>query len=273
MTVRLVNDDDYFENLEIHVLIVDDDEDDYLLASEMLKDSRFRFKAIEWANSFDKAIETLESGKFDICLVDYYIGARTGLDLLKQMQERGNNVPMILLTGLGDTEVDMAAMNAGAVDYLEKTELSSKLLERTLRYSLNQVWQRNELEEKTQLLKTILDNTSAGIAAFDRRMVLREWNDRFLAALGMANKLNYIDAPEDRFVAQKIILSESVVERLGLERKDTPYKFELKSDDGRIHEVHYNPMPDGGSVVVCVDVSERRGIEDRPVEPAVEQVG
>src|SRR5207249_11403069 len=72
----------------------------------------------------------------DICLIDYRLGARNGIELLRQALERGCVAPVILLTGQGEHEIDLQAMKAGAADYLVKGRLDAGLLERSIRYAI-----------------------------------------------------------------------------------------------------------------------------------------
>ncbi|MEJ0103559.1 MAG: response regulator [Bacteroidota bacterium] len=69
-------------------------------------------------------------------LFDYFLGAKTGLQLLKESIAAGCLEPIILLTGKGNHTIDMEAMQAGAYDYLVKSELNIEKLERCIRYSL-----------------------------------------------------------------------------------------------------------------------------------------
>jgi FixJ family two-component response regulator len=69
-------------------------------------------------------------------LVDYRLGAKTGLDLIKDAIKNGCEEPIVLLTGKGNKEVDVQAMEAGAADYLVKAELNTEKLERCIRYAV-----------------------------------------------------------------------------------------------------------------------------------------
>src|SRR5689334_18115447 len=71
----------------------------------------------------------------DVCLLDYRLGARTGVELLRAALEQGCKSPIILLTGQGEHEIDMEAMKAGAADYLVKGRLDAGTLERSIRYA------------------------------------------------------------------------------------------------------------------------------------------
>ncbi|MGH8522684.1 MAG: ATP-binding protein, partial [Gammaproteobacteria bacterium] len=80
----------------------------------------------------------IESEDYDVWLFDYRLGAHSGLDLLQAAAKQGCEVPVILLTGQGDREVDLQAAQLGAWDYLSKQELElcPKLLERAIRYGI-----------------------------------------------------------------------------------------------------------------------------------------
>ena len=105
---------------------------------------------LDWVSDFDEAVETIRRGTHDVYLLDYRLGAKTGLDLLRAATGGKLSGPVILLTGQGQFEIDRAAQEAGASDYLEKASLDVVTLERTLRYALMQYQQETELERKVQ---------------------------------------------------------------------------------------------------------------------------
>ena len=68
------------------VLLVDDDEDDYILTSDSLSQlDSYQFD-IEWVTNSTQALEKLQLNVFDICLLDYQLGAQSGLDVLRQAE-------------------------------------------------------------------------------------------------------------------------------------------------------------------------------------------
>ena len=94
------------DNAPIRVLLVDDDRDDYFLTRELLEEipgGRFH---LDWTSTYEAGLEAICKGEHDVYLIDYRLGARTGLELLRETQERGCFAPMILLTGQGELEVD-----------------------------------------------------------------------------------------------------------------------------------------------------------------------
>lgn len=123
-------------NLQARILIVDDDEDDYIITSDLIRSIPSSGFTISWSYSYKDALEQMKTRAFDIYFIDYRLGAKTGLDLLKEGIAAGCEEPVILLTGKGNHTVDMEAMRVGAFDYLVKGELNEEKLERSIRYAL-----------------------------------------------------------------------------------------------------------------------------------------
>jgi two-component system, cell cycle sensor histidine kinase and response regulator CckA len=120
----------------LKVLLVEDDEDDYILARGLFTEIGDKRYKVQWISSFDAGLTAMLRNEHDVCLVDYRLGALNGIELLREAQSRGCKAPIILLTGQGEHEVDVEAMKAGAADYLIKGRLDAGLLERSIRYSV-----------------------------------------------------------------------------------------------------------------------------------------
>jgi signal transduction histidine kinase len=135
---------------KIKLLLVEDDEDDFILTRDLLNEIYSDNLDLEWVKDYDKAVERLLSNEHAVCLLDYRLGSHNGIELLRQAREQGSNCPSILLTGQTDREIDFEAMRAGASDYLIKGELNPALLERAIRYSRER---RRIEEERLQLAR------------------------------------------------------------------------------------------------------------------------
>ena len=120
----------------LKVLLVEDDEDDYILARELFSEFQGRQVQLEWMKNFVTGLDAMTRNQHDVCLVDYRLGAQNGVELLRTAIDRGCKAPIILLTGQGEHEIDLEAMKAGAADYLVKGRLDGGLLERSIRYAL-----------------------------------------------------------------------------------------------------------------------------------------
>jgi DNA-binding response OmpR family regulator len=120
----------------VRVLLVDDDEDDFIITRDLIAEiGRSRFR-LDWISDYATALATLQRQEHDVCLLDYRLGEKTGLDLIRQTRRLPLCPPMILLTGRGDQELDLEAMQAGAADYLVKGQCSARHLDRAMRYAI-----------------------------------------------------------------------------------------------------------------------------------------
>jgi PAS domain S-box-containing protein len=122
--------------IPIKVLLIDDDEEDYIITRDLLSDMPGNHFTVDWAGSFEAGLNRLLLNQHDVCLVDYRLGPRSGIELLRAATERGCQAPVILLTGAGEHVVDVEAMQAGAADYLVKAQLRADALERSIRYAM-----------------------------------------------------------------------------------------------------------------------------------------
>ncbi len=127
----------------IRVLLVDDDEDDYLITSGLLSGIEKASYNLDWVSTYEEALKVIGYNRHDVYLIDYRLGAHSGLDLVRKAAQNSCPAPIILLTGQGDSEVDYEAMKAGAMDYLVKGQLDASLLERSIRYAIK----RKQAEE------------------------------------------------------------------------------------------------------------------------------
>jgi DNA-binding response OmpR family regulator len=132
---------------KLEILIIEDDEDDYIILREMLNDIRGKDFEVEWLSNYQEASQVLSRDCWDIILVDYDLGSGNGLDLIEKANQQGVKAPLIMITGRGRYELDIEAMNSGAADYLTKDTINTPMLERVIRYSLERSRSREILEQ------------------------------------------------------------------------------------------------------------------------------
>ena len=119
----------------IKILLVEDNYNYYVIMKRLLM-RMLPSLELDWQNTYDAALNAINNGEYDLCLMDYMLDTHTGLDLLRQIRSDGSRMPVIMITGRSDQETDLAAMEAGADDYLVKGEFNIRLLERSIRYAI-----------------------------------------------------------------------------------------------------------------------------------------
>ncbi len=140
------------------LLLIDDDErQEHLLQLLLAKFRREHFD-LEYVSSYEAGLKKLASGNYAVCLLDYHLGERNGLELLREARIAGCDTPVFILTAEDSDELDNAAMEAGAVDYLVKSALNPRLLERSIRYALklgDTLAQLRQLAQRDELTKLL----------------------------------------------------------------------------------------------------------------------
>ena len=130
----------------IRVLLVEDDEDDFVMFRDLLSEIEVGEYELEWVSTYAAAREALGGNRHDVCFLDYRLGDHNGLDILHECAEEGTAIPIVLLTGSGDREVDLAAMKAGASGYLAKGQLEAAVVEHSIRYAIEHRRMREQLQ-------------------------------------------------------------------------------------------------------------------------------
>lgn len=118
-------------------LLVEDDEDDYIIFSELCEDAFGDDCKLTWVSKYDEAVNAIESSEYDVFVFDNRLDKHLGLELIERVDRHYScSPPVILLTGVNDRDTDIRAMKAGASDYLVKQDLTAQELERSIRYAL-----------------------------------------------------------------------------------------------------------------------------------------
>ncbi len=171
------------ETVRLRILLIDDDDDDHVILRDVIRESDLDADLVG-ATSFDLGVEHLGTGDFDVCLVDYRLGARTGVDLLILARDQAWSTPMILLTGQDTSEVDVSALRSGAEDYLVKSELTASLLSRAVRYAIERAKVNQRLRDSEDRYALAARGANDGIWDWDLRSDEIFYSDRWKSMLG-----------------------------------------------------------------------------------------
>lgn len=138
---------------EIKILMIDDDKDDFMIVRDIIRDVVHHKYTIDWRPSYEEGLKSIAEKKHDVYLIDYRLGTKTGLDLIKRAIEIGCEAPLIILTGENNFEIDNQAMNAGAADYIVKGAISGQMLESSIRYAIANTNHKKEMHELNAALE------------------------------------------------------------------------------------------------------------------------
>jgi PAS domain S-box-containing protein len=183
------------------VLLIDDDEDDYLLVRQLLSHSSHSESSLKWVSEYREGLDEIEYGEYDVCLLDYRLGNRNGMELLEYAVKHGIRTPIVVLTGDGNYELDVEAMRAGAADFLMKAQLNTSLLERSIRYALDRTRRREELLKAKRVIQSLSECNAAVIQIQDEIELLGEIC-RIIVEVGDYRMawVGYIEQQGDRLV-------------------------------------------------------------------------
>jgi signal transduction histidine kinase len=232
-------------NDAVRVLLVEDDGEDALLVREWLAESTTGTFTLEWVQTYDAALAAIQCRRHDVCLIDYRLGRQSGLDLLRAMTQQKCTLPVIMLTGLENPTLDKESMQAGAVDYLPKRQLSAELLERSIEHALERKrvehaleQARDELEQRVQERTADLIQANAALhaeIAERRRMEAQLRAQERLSAIGsmvsrltheIANPLNGMATTVQ--LMQRCLAQQSLVASAELQEYVVDLEHELK---------------------------------------------
>jgi FixJ family two-component response regulator len=110
----------------IHVALIDDDEAVLDSLQLYFKRKHARATCFQAAEDFLKVADSGE--RFDCIIADVRMPRMSGLDLVQHLKSRCSIHPIILITGHGDIDMAVAAVKAGACDFIEKPFDESRLL-------------------------------------------------------------------------------------------------------------------------------------------------
>jgi CheY-like chemotaxis protein len=148
---------------EASILVVEDSPEDFELTKDLLERQQMMRFRIAWEREPTPALRRVVADRFDAILLDYGLGPHDGLEVLRAARAAGVRTPFVVLTGFASADVDMAAMRAGAVDFVPKDRRDPLLLERAIRYAI----ERQRLLDEVEVLR-LKKEQAAELQALDR---------------------------------------------------------------------------------------------------------
>ncbi|MEL7430743.1 MAG: diguanylate cyclase, partial [Pseudomonadota bacterium] len=217
-------------DFRFEVLVLDDDEDDTFLICEAISEIVGTNYNVKTAHTPELAMQAIRQGSFHAVLCDYRLGATSGIDFINDVRAQGYDMPIILLTGMENSSTDKQALEAGAADFLNKSNLSALVVDRAIRYAIANA-------ERQRLLSAVLTSVDAAVCVLSSAHAPLLWNPSFAELARVQG--NGSDEEAIHAFANRLQTSEPI-----------------HTVGARILEKKFSNLPDEGSVITLHDVTE-----------------
>ena len=229
----------------LRILLIDDDENAFVLTKELLREINGRPVELEWAAEPDDGLAGILAGEHEIYLLDYLLGTTDGLKILRQARSAGSKVPVIILTGQSDQEIDQRALEAGAADYLVKDVFDVARLEHSIRYTLERQRLTKELELERYLLQSLMENLPDNIYFKDRDSKFVRISRAMADWFGLAEPMNALGKTDEDFFTDEHA-EQARADEVELMKRGEPVLDKVEKEtwpDGRTTWVSTSKLP------------------------------
>ena len=172
-------------------LVLEDDEFDAAVTQELLEKFCEKKFIVRRARALQEAVQLLKHAEFGVALIDMNVIDSTGLDTVREIIRANPHVPIVVLTGNDDIDIAIAALRLGAQDYLPKSQLDNRTLQRVIEYSI----QRKEKE--TELTTKAYFDSLTGLA--NRSLLYERWRRSMSRSKRAGHNTGLLIADIDRF--------------------------------------------------------------------------
>jgi len=167
-----------------------DDEPSFLRIAKQCLEMQGRFQ-MDNALSAGEAIEKLKEEKYDAIISDYQMPEKDGLDFLKELRSKGDNIPFIIFTGKGREEVATKSLNLGADQYIDKNG-DPETVYCELAHGVHHAVERKRAEEQLRVsekkYRELFETSRDGLVYTDMNGLILDCNQAYADMLGYSKE-------------------------------------------------------------------------------------
>jgi two-component system cell cycle response regulator len=135
---------------KMNILSVEDSDEDFEMIKGCFRDQeKIRLSK---AHDIDETMRKVDQGQYDLILLDYILPDGNGLDFLKRMNDKGIEIPVIVITARGDQLIASQVIQEGAYDYLPKEMVSRESLSRSITNTTEKARLKREIHRAQEKL-------------------------------------------------------------------------------------------------------------------------
>ncbi len=182
----------------VKVMVTSDEQTDYVVIRELLANLHHPPTEVTWVRRNEAALTALLQATCDICFVRCDADTTSGLAWLQEAQAGGNRTPVIALTELDEHELNLALLQAGATDYLLKSQLTPSLLARAIRSAIGGAQTMAALRDSEERYALTAHGANDGLWDWDLKKNEAHFSARWKSMLGYAEE-SIGNSPEEWF--------------------------------------------------------------------------
>lgn len=211
--------------LKTHILVVEDNYQDFILFKEILGHIRGFFIQIDHADSLKSACERLKQNTFDIVFLDLFLPDSYGQETFTAVKSV-TSAPVVILSGMSDRKIALDIVKQGAQDYILKGEFDANLLEKAIVYSIERKKYQEVLEESERRSRTVFESVGIAIAEYDYTSLVDYVASRKEAGETLASTLASVDLQLVKTLRSKMRVINMNPEALSLYNCTSKEQFE-----------------------------------------------
>ncbi len=210
--------------MDTKILVIDDEEGITFTFKKFLSDEGY---TVTTARDFDEALTSITGTDFDVIFTDIILKGKSGIDVLKEIKERDNRCPVVMITGYPNIETASDALRFGAFDYISKPVRKETLLHVT-NIALQYKRVNDEKEKYRSNLEAIFKNINDAIIMVDGELSLLEMNDKASSICGFSRDAigKSLDSLAKKCDGK---CSEALIETVKTKRSVEVYRLECQS--------------------------------------------